>query len=662
MIANNSSRILSILAVTLVFAFALPAEALKRATTPAGQVSTEDFLQSQRMRELRISAGGSYFALFYQSPGGFALAVVHRESQTLTKITTIPNRAYIDYEWASDNSIVVTRSTPSNGYEVSWTRFEYDSDRKRVRVDTHPFARGGTLIDPLPQKPNKILFGNSARVWELDLRKLKSNVGNPWSKQVARHRESVRHWVTDANGEVRAALTRRKGESLGDDLYENISEVWFRAPGVTGWTLVAATKEEEHTSLLPLGFTPDGSRLLLSSNQDRDRSALLEVDPESGKTTRTIYEHPTGEIVDIVWAPRQREILGVGVYVGGRNVYHYFAGAYKKHTADLAAVLPGVSTRIQSVSQDETILAISAKAPTTTARLYVVDVAARTALDIGSVAPWLDGVSLAVPHRFTVRAEGGPEVEAFYTASESAGARPPLVVMPHGGPIGARDDVSFNAMAQLLAHRGYAVLQVNYRGSSGFGRSFLEAGLAEWGKGIELDIDAALAHVLEQGWVDPDRVAIFGWSYGGYSALMSVVLYPERYRCAASMAGVTDIPLRFDTPRAKASPNFRRILVRIMGDPDSDFEDMKRRSPVYRAADIHVPILLIQGARDDRVDVEHAYRMKLMLEKHEVPHSTLILRDADHFNRPSPEQAEWFDKLLYFLETNLEPREAVAAD
>jgi dipeptidyl aminopeptidase/acylaminoacyl peptidase len=229
--------------------------------------------------------------------------------------------------------------------------------------------------------------------------------------------------------------------------------------------------------------------------------------------------------------------------------------------------------------------------------------------------------------------------------------------MPHGGPIGVQDTRDFDPVVQSLAASGYAVLQMNYRGSSGRGTGFLEAGHGAWGTGIEDDIEDALDHVVASGRVDGDRVCIFGGSYGGYSALIGITRRPQRYRCAAAFAAVTDLILFgsqfFDNEDA------RRAVAQILGDPDADRERLIAVSPAYRASEMDVPILLIQGGRDRVVDPEHAYRMRAMLDASGKPYEWMWMEDAAH----SPTPAQWLElleRLDGFLARHLKPARASA--
>jgi dipeptidyl aminopeptidase/acylaminoacyl peptidase len=202
--------------------------------------------------------------------------------------------------------------------------------------------------------------------------------------------------------------------------------------------------------------------------------------------------------------------------------------------------------------------------------------------------------------------------------------------MPHGGPIGMADVRGYSSDVQYLARSGFAVLQVNYRGSGGYGRRFQEAGHRQWGRGIEDDIETAVDHVLASGRVDGGRMCVVGASYGGYSALMMVIREPKRYRCAASLSGVTDIALLFNVDSVTGGEILTSQMEKIVGDPDRDYEEMRRYSPVYRADEIEVPIHLAHGEWDRTVDLDHLIRMKLALDLAKTPAQATIYAKMGH--------------------------------
>jgi dipeptidyl aminopeptidase/acylaminoacyl peptidase len=244
----------------------------------------------------------------------------------------------------------------------------------------------------------------------------------------------------------------------------------------------------------------------------------------------------------------------------------------------------------------------------------------------------------------------GTRVEGFLTLpGPQSGPGPyPLLVIPHGGPIGVSDGASFDPLAQYMALSGIAVLQVNYRGSAGYGKRFLEAGLREWGRGIEDDIDAVARAAIATESVDDARVCIAGGSYGGYSALISAIRYPDRYRCAATINGVTDIPLMFQGSDWSMSAHGRRVMAERVGDPEQEFQSQFDVSPVYRVSELHVPVFIAHGKRDERVDPEHAYRLRSMLEAHGKPFEWMVVEGGRHAPTPH-EWVRYADALRKFV-------------
>src|SRR5690606_16534423 len=218
--------------------------------------------------------------------------------------------------------------------------------------------------------------------------------------------------------------------------------------------------------------------------------------------------------------------------------------------------------------------------------------------------PWLADFEFAPTEVIVARGSDGLSIEAFLTLPEGDGRRP-LIVMPHGGPVGVSDHLHFDRDVQFLASLGYAVLRVNFRGSAGYGKAFREAGYHSQGTLIEDDIDAALAQALQDHPLDASRMCTLGFSYGGYSALIAAARAPTRYRCAISVAGVSDRLLFFTASDSARTAEGRKILETIIGDPSTQTRQMIETSPVYRYQDIRIPVMLVHGAKDQRVDIEH---------------------------------------------------------
>ncbi|MCA9511085.1 MAG: S9 family peptidase [Myxococcales bacterium] len=627
------------------------------------RVPVASFFDYPRIANIRVSAKGTYFGLVRPLEDGLVLAVVHRASEELLKLAEVRGRGWLYYRWLSDDWLAVQTFADDGTRESNVVRLAWNEKAHRLGQHAIALPTYFDVVDTLPQKETKILVGGSRDVGRIDLAKLERD---GWESQftrrniVATRPDPVLRWLVDRRGAVRAAFVREV-EGRGADATVRY-RIDHRSSANGLWHRGSRFELQPGAGFAPLAFTEDGERLLVATNRDRDRYALVEVDPETTDEVAVVYEHPDAEIEDVVMDADGQELLGVELYRAGGIEYDYFEETFREYEAQLSAVVPDRTLRVTSVSHDRRVFSVLAYAPQHTVRHYIVDTEAKRALDLGPTFPALEGVALSPRTRFTTRAEGGPEIEAFYTVGGNAPERPALIVVPHGGPIGPRTEDGVDPLVQMLANRGYAVLEVNYRGSGGRGREFERAGHRQWGKGIEDDIDAAVDYVVERGWVDESRMAVVGGSYGGYSALMSAVRHPKRFRCVATLFGVTDLPLLFDHPAAQLSRAFRDLRVEEIGDPERDRDDMLAHSPVYRAAEIEVPVFIAQGGRDDRVDVEHAYRLRLMLEKHGKPFRWLVLRRKGHDLAPGRATLEMMDALLDFLLEHLGPNGPPALD
>jgi dipeptidyl aminopeptidase/acylaminoacyl peptidase len=248
-----------------------------------------------------------------------------------------------------------------------------------------------------------------------------------------------------------------------------------------------------------------------------------------------------------------------------------------------------------------------------------------------------------------LKARDGLELHGYVTRPAGDGPHP-LVVLPHGGPHGVRDSWEYDPEVQLLAIRGYAVLQVNFRGSGGYGTDFETAGYGEWGAKMQDDLTDATRWAIEQKIAPADRICIYGASYGGYAALMGAAREPDLYRCAIGYAGVYDLPLMWESGDTPDSNFGRAYLERVIG---SDTATLRARSPVYNAQSIKAPVLLIHGKEDGRVDYQHAKRMRAALEEHQKKVEWLALGGEGHGIYDEDSRREVYERILQFLDANL---------
>lgn len=447
----------------------------------------------------------------------------------------------------------------------------------------------------------------------------------------------VLRWVADRNGVVRAAFAISGRERpvfvlfVRSSEYGTWREVWRRS--------------EAHPIVFPLAFSEDGERVIAASHASGDKMGLHEFDPSSRKFVRKIFSRPDVDIVDASLDASGLEVIAAISQEGGIPHYHYLDDYREKYLGDAAQIAPGQSVAVTSASRDHRYFSLLVRGPRNPGTYFLYDRETREKAKLGDVLSGIPEGELPELEAIDLSLGNGHRVQAFVARPPRAGtAKLPLVVLPHGGPIDVQDDLSFDPLLQYLVNFGFAVLKVNYRGSAGYGRAFLESGKREWGRGIEADIDAAVDQIVARGVVAPERICIAGASYGGYSALISAIRRPERYRCVATLNGPTDLPLLFHTGDISASDAGYDYLVDWVGDPARELDRLIELSPVYRTQDLAAPVLIAVGTDDVRVDPEHAYRLKAMLDRDRKPYEWLELADCGH--SPNPEQYLRFARYL----------------
>jgi dipeptidyl aminopeptidase/acylaminoacyl peptidase len=323
--------------------------------------------------------------------------------------------------------------------------------------------------------------------------------------------------------------------------------------------------------------------------------------------------------------------------------------------ASLSRAFKDKDVELRGWSADRTRFVVRVTAPSSPGVWYLFDKTRKELSPLGEEYPELKGAALGTTRWITYKARDGMEIPAYLTLPPGApakGAKAPLIVLPHGGP-GARDDYEFDFLPQFLASRGYAVLQPQFRGSWGFGKAFEDAGHGEWADKMQTDLLDGIAAAAATGDVDPARTCIVGASYGGYAALAGVAFHPENYRCAAAIAGVSDLGLlsveqaRLYGRDSGTMLEFRKMLG---GAPSAK---LLASSPVHQVAGIRAPILLIHGDKDTVVPIEQSLNMAQALKAAGKPVEMITLADENHYLTHAATRTQTLEALDAFLAKNL---------
>ncbi len=467
----------------------------------------------------------------------------------------------------------------------------------------------------------------------------KVEVGSGKASIVERADVDTDGWGVDLAGEPRARM---------DINYSTHAFTLLGRPkGSKRWSIEQSSTDEEDERHF-YGYSDPDDALYLAQG---DQLVLKHLSDGSttpvGKPAQTsislVWDDHRGAAAGIVSGGEKPEIQWLDPEIG--VVYAALSNAFKGRRVDL-----------ENWSRDRTRFVLRVSAPDFPAVWYLFDKPRREISPLGEEYPELKGVAFGSTRWLTYKARDGLEIPAYLTLPPGAapGAKLPLVVFPHGGPA-ARDEYDFDFWAQFMASRGYAVLQPQFRGSWGFGEAFEKAGRTEWGGKMQTDLLDGVAAVAAQGLIDPGRVCIVGASFGGYAALAGATLHPEAYRCAASVAGISDLPLLVgeDSHTYGKDSGPLRYLKRMLGEGGSGNPALAATSPARVAANARAPILLIHGDHDTTVLPQQSEVMFHALQAAGKPVQYVVLQGEDHYLSKSATRTQMLEALDAFLAKNL---------
>ena len=533
--------------------------------------------------------------------------------------------------WKDDRTLIVA----SGGGRQSHSVYRVDvasGDKRGIR---HlPINGSGRVVDLLPAEPGTILFEGYDSRGDLVVHRVVLDGDKSINGfQTAKSRDRLNlgaskdlGWYADGHGRLRAVVVLRDEEQVllhgRDGAFTEVLR--YRSEG----------------GFMAAGLSFDGDTIYGYTDEGRSQRDLVAFDPATRQVTRTLFTRPGSDVVGIVFDDR-REPVAARYYQSGRLVTEYFAGDHRALDAMLQSAFPGRTVAVIDRSRDGSQLVLWVDGSDRPPQLFHLDVPRKRASLLEEITPWLADKAFAPAHVLKVKGSDGLPIEAFLTLPAGTGKRP-LVLYPHGGPIGVSDSLHFSRDVQFLASQGYAVLQVNFRGSEGYGKAFREAGHRNYGRLIEDDIDAALRAALAAYPLDEQRMCTLGASYGGYSALVSAIRWPGRFRCAVSLSGLSDRALFFSASDSVRTADARPVLERIMGNPRTDMAEMQATSPLYHARELTLPLMLVHGREDLRVDFEHTRRLVRMLNLDGRPPVLLAFPDMGHgFDDPVAEDIAW---------------------
>ncbi|MCD9028204.1 S9 family peptidase [Luteimonas sp. BDR2-5] len=613
-------------------------------------------------RDVRLSPTGEYLAVTIPSGDHTVFAVLRRDSRAVVGNFQFPKGVHVaDFWWANAGRVLIavaerfgSRDYPSATGELYAMNVDGGERGLLVgwRVALQPTGsrlldqkrEGGAVfawpVDLLPDDDRHVLVSVSPFSREPQTRVERMNVYTGRRTQVASVPVTRASFLTDNTGAIRFANGARS---------DNLSQLYHRADDGAPWQLL---NDERQSGVLqiPLGFADDNVTAYLQVSTPSGPDEVVALDTRSGE--RRVVAR------DTVADPRPIHRDGVGATVGvrflsGKARTQFFdpqSGDANFH-ALLENAFPDSEVSVSSATRDGRLKLVLVASDIDPGSFYLFDSVSKQASFLLARQDRIDPAVMAHMRPVSLAARDGLPLHGYLTLPPGAtpATRLPTVVVPHGGPFGIFDRWGFDADAQLLAAAGYAVLQVNFRGSGNYGRSFRQAGARQWGGTMQDDVTDATRWLVGQGIADPGRICIYGASYGAYAALMGVVREPDLYRCAAGYVGVYDLP-KMRTEDGRVSRSMRTWSSEWVG---TDQTALAAVSPNRLADRIKVPVLLAAGGEDEIAPIEHSRMMERALRGAGVPVETLYYPNEGHgFYKPENRRA-YYTRLLAFLSTHL---------
>lgn len=610
------------------------------AARPVRRIPLEDFFRNSQEAAYQISPDGRHLSYLAPYADRMNLFVRPVGGGGAVRVTSETQRSLAGYMWADNGRLLFMKDTDG---DENYRLYGVNLDGSDLRAYTDFPGVRTTLIDDLEETPGKVLIGLNRRNPEVfDPYRLDLDTGE--LTQLAENPGNWQGWMTDHAGRLRAVTAIVDGVN---------TQILYRATEDEDFRPVLTTNFKEMVSFME--FTPDNRLVYAATNLGRDKVALVLMDPSDCRELELLFEHPQYDVSSIGYSRKRKKLLSAYCTGHKEPVRHYFDEEERALRERMKRHFPGYRFGVADTDKAEEHYLIYVGNDRTRGAYYYYNALTDEARKIADTAPWLHEEELVEMHPVTYRTRDGWDIEAYlslppgYGPDDAKGL--PVVVNPHGGPW-ARDVWGYSSEVQFLCNRGYAVFQMNFRGSTGYGRKFLEASYKQWGLAMQDDITDGVEWLKAKGIADPERIAIYGGSYGGYAALCGVTFTPELYACAVDYVGVSNL-FTF----LKTIPPYWRPMLEMMyeqvGHPERDREQLAATSPALHADRIRVPLLIAQGSNDPRVNKAESDQMVETLRRRGLPVEYMVKENEGHGFSNQENRFDFYRAMEAFLEKYL---------
>jgi dipeptidyl aminopeptidase/acylaminoacyl peptidase len=600
----------------------------------------EDFFKNPDKTRYQISPDGKYFSFLAPYEDRMNIFVREIGQDSITRLTSETDRDIAGYFWPNNNQLLFLKD---QGGDENFRLYAVNIDGSNLVCFT-PFEDVRTMIiDDLPDIPSDVIIGMNKRNPQVfDPYRLNIETGK--MEMLAENPGNIDSWIFDHDGKLRAATAIVDGINT-QILYRETEQDEFKPVLTTNF------KETVH----PVFFTFDNKNVYAISNLDRDKTAIVVFDIANGKEIEKLYENPDYDIRGLRYS-RKRKVLTSTSYTSWKREMFFFDEETRKIYERLEQDLGDYEIVITGYNKAEDIFIIRTYSDRSLGAYYIYDLTSDKLEKVVDVSPWLDENDMArmIPVKYESRdgltINGYLTLPVGYTMETARDL--PVIVNPHGGPW-HRDGWGFNPEIQFLANRGYAVFQMNFRGSTGYGKKFWESSFKQWGLTMQDDIIDGTNWLIEQGIADPKRIAIYGGSYGGYATLQGIIVSPELYAAAVDYVGVSNLFTFMKTIPPYWKP-YLEMFYEMIGDPVKDSAQLAATSPALNADKIITPLFIAQGANDPRVNINESDQIVEALKARDIEVEYLVKDNEGHGFRNEENRFDFYRAMEKFLAEHIQ--------
>jgi dipeptidyl aminopeptidase/acylaminoacyl peptidase len=601
------------------------------------QVSLKDFFRNPEKTGFDISPDGLNLAFMAPVNNRLNVFIQKTGEDFYTQLTHETERDLAGFFWVGNNRILFLKD---EGGDENFALFGVNIDGSNLIPLTQEPGVRTQMIDSLEEDLEHVIVGlnkRDARVF--DAYRLNINTGE--QTLIAENPGNISAWMTDNDGKLRLAITT--DQTNNSILYREKEEDEFKE--------VLTTNFKE--SFAPQFFDYNNKSVVYgTSNIGRDKSALIKYDLAAGKEIEQLFIDEHNDITGVGRSKKRKTITSVYWY-GEKLNRHYFDEESKSIFEFLEKALPDVELRISSMNKNEDKMIIRTFSDKSRGAYYFFDKGTQELSLVQEVSPWIDANIMADMTPIEYQSRDGLTIHGYLSLPK--GVDPtnlPVVVNVHGGPW-ARDHWLFNPEVQFLANRGYAVLQMNFRGSTSYGRAFWEASFKQWGQTMQNDVSDGADWLVKQGVADPSRIAIYGGSYGGYATLAGLTYTPDLYCCGVDYVGVSNLFTFMETIPPYWS-QYLEMLYEMVGHPEKDKEMLAAFSPSINADKIKAPLFVAQGANDPRVKKSESDQMVEAMRARGVDVEYLVKENEGHGFHNEENRFEFYEAMEKFLASHMQ--------